>query len=195
MKTVQLFIVATLFFLAGAVLAQDAGKPNYSYLGTKKCRKCHFKQYKAWKKTKMANAFDLLKPGVRADRKKLAKLDPNKDYTTDAECLPCHTTGYGKKGGFVSMEKMPELAGVSCEMCHGAGSEYTKPEHMSNKNKNYKLAEVVKVGLGSPVVEETCISQCHNEKSPFYKLADPFDFKTRKEKGIHKHFPLKYKHD
>ncbi|MFQ5705984.1 MAG: cytochrome c family protein [bacterium] len=194
----KLLWIAVVIFcsVASAVLSQEKQEaPGFSFIGTKGCKKCHLKQYKSWKDTKMAQAYEILKPGERAEAKKKAGLDPAKDYTTDAKCLACHTTGFGKPGGFVSFEKTPQLVGVSCEMCHGAGSEYTKKEHMSLKNKNYKLAEVVKVGLVSPVTGETCTTLCHNEKSPFYKKDEPFDFKKRKEQGTHKHFPLKYKHE
>lgn len=172
---------------------KEAGT-GYAFVGTKGCKKCHLKQYKSWAETRMANAYDLLKPGQRAEARKKAGLDPTKDYTQDAECLPCHTTGYGKPGGFVSLETTPELVGVSCEMCHGAGGAYTQNQFMSLKNKEYKLAEVVKVGLNSPVTAETCTSLCHNEKSPFFSKAEPFDFEKRKEEGTHEHFPLKYTH-
>lgn len=195
MQKVLWFLTVLLFTITSVAFSQEASNHDFGYIGTKKCKKCHIKQYKGWTKTKMANAYDLLKPGVRADRKKLAGLDPEKDYTTDAECLPCHTTGYGKKGGFTSVEESPQLLGVSCEMCHGAGSEYIKTQYMSNKNKSYKRAEVVKVGLVSPVTGETCTSLCHNEKSPFFKLAEPFVFEKRKDQGTHDHFPLKYEHE
>jgi cytochrome c553 len=191
------WIVLVLSFLAfcGAVQSQEKkASTEYSFVGTKNCKKCHIKQFKSWKETKMAKAFEVLKPGERAEAKKKAGLDPAKDYTTDAECLACHTTGYGKPGGFVSLEKTPQLVGVSCETCHGAGGEYTKKQYMSFKNKNYKLAELVKVGLVSPVTAETCIS-CHNEKSPFYKKDEPFDFEKNKTKDTHENFPLKYKHE
>ncbi|MFQ5602433.1 MAG: cytochrome c family protein [bacterium] len=191
-KILFVFIIA----LTGTVQSQDKKEsPGYSYIGTKNCKKCHIKQYKSWKNTKMANAYEILKPGERAEAKQKAGLDPEKDYTTDAECLSCHTTGYGKPGGFVSLEDTPELVGVSCEMCHGPGSEYTKKQYMHLKNKEYKLSEVVKVGLVSPVTGETCTSLCHNEKSPFVDKDNPFDFQTRKEQGTHEHFPLKYKHE
>ncbi len=194
----RLFLVVLVLMIAfsGTVQVQEKEEiPVYSYVGTKGCRKCHIKQFKSWKETKMAKAYDILKPGERAEAKAKAGLDPQKDYTTDPECLPCHTTGYGKPGGFVSLEETPELVGVSCEMCHGAGSEYVKEQYMHLKNKNYKLAEVVKVGLIAPVTGDRCTEVCHNEKSPFFKKDEPFDFEKRKEEGTHQHFPLKYKHD
>lgn len=199
-KIYYVIIVSGAFLVFGHAQGQDtakkAAKPKeYSFVGTKGCKKCHLKQFRSWSKTKMASAYEILKPGERADAKKKAGLDPAKDYTKDTSCLPCHTTGYGKEGGFVSIEKTPQLAGVSCEMCHGAGGEYTKKQFMSLKNKNYKRADVLAVGLISPVTEKTCTSQCHNEKSPFYDKNNPFDFKTRKDQETHKHFPLKYKHD
>ena len=182
--------IVSMAFLFGDITAQD----EYSYIGTKKCKKCHIKQFKSWAKTNMANAYNILKPGERAEEKKTVGLDPDKDYTTDPECLACHTTGYEKAGGFVSEEKSPQRLGVSCEMCHGAGSEYTKDQHKSLKNKYYKLVDVIKVGLISPVTGETCTTLCHNEKSPFYDKNEPFDFEQRKTDGTHEHFPLKYEH-
>jgi len=46
--------------------------------------------------------------------------------------------------------------------------------NLSLKNKSNKLAELVKVGLISPVIGKTCTSLCHNEKSPFFKKDEPF---------------------
>ncbi len=61
------------------------------FVGAKKCKMCHMKQFKSWETTKMAQAFELLKPGVAAEAKTAAGVDPNKDYTGDDSCLPCHT--------------------------------------------------------------------------------------------------------
>jgi hypothetical protein len=194
----RLFLVVLVLIIAssGTVQAQEKEEsPAYSYVGTKGCKKCHIKQFKSWNATKMAKAYDILKPGERAEAKAKAGLDPQKDYTKDPECLPCHTTGYGEPGGFVSLEESPQLVGVSCEMCHGAGSEYVKEQYMHLKNKNYKLAEVVKVGLIAPVTGDRCTEVCHNEKSPFFNKDEPFDFAKRRVEGNHELFPLKYKHD
>jgi hypothetical protein len=170
-----------------------AGEGEHNYVGTKKCKMCHLKEWKSWNETKMAQSFELLKPGQRADEKKAAGLDPDKDYTKDETCLPCHTTGYGKPGGFVNIETTPNLAGVGCETCHGAGGTYVKNQYMSLKNKEYVKAEVVAVGMVSEITEEQCAS-CHNTDSPFVGDDYVFDFEENKVKGTHEKFPLKYKH-
>lgn len=170
--------------------AKGADVPGY--VGAKKCKTCHLKQYNTWATTKMATAFELLKPGVRPDAKKKAKQDPNKDYTHDANCLSCHTTGYGKPGGFRSIEETPELAGVQCEVCHGPHSNVLKV--MTIRNKEYKRSEVLQAGLQIPN-ESTCRELCHNSKSPFVPSNYNFDYATRKQQGTHEHIPLKFQHN
>ena len=173
-----------------AGLVCQAAEGELAYAGTKKCRACHLKEFTSWSETKMAKSFELLKPGVAADAKTKAKLDPKKDYTADPNCLGCHTTAYGKAGGYVDMATTPDLAGVGCEMCHGPGGTYLEKEHMSLSNKEYKKVDLVKVGLVGEITKDQC-ANCHNSKSPFFK---EFKFEERKTKGTHEKFPLKYKH-
>jgi len=176
--------------MAPAALSSSAGAGEHEFIGSKKCKTCHMKQYKSWEKTTMSQAFELLKPGVRAEAKQAADLDPEKDYTSDADCLRCHVTGLGEAGGFVDAATSPTLAGVGCETCHGAGSTYTKKEHMSLKNKKYKKADIVAAGMVDQVGEQLCVG-CHNSDSPFF---EGFDFEKQKDEGTHEHFPLKYEH-
>ncbi len=184
---------AVLAVVALAAVAATAQAAEHAYVGIKGCKKCHIKQYKSWAETKMANAFELLKPGVQADEKKAADLDPDMDYTQDETCLACHTTGYGETGGFVDFESTPELAGVGCETCHGAGSTYTQNEYMSLKNKEYSRAEVVAAGMVEQIGMDQC-SVCHNTDSPFVGDDYVFDFAAKKDEGTHESFPLKYEH-
>jgi hypothetical protein len=162
------------------------------YLGVKKCKACHIKQYKSWMKTSMATSFENLKAGIKAEEKKKAGLDADKDYTADADCLRCHTTGYGKPGGFKSIAETPNLANVQCEECHGPGGDFRKVM----KNKMFKLADATAAGLILPDEKNNNCMDCHGSDSPFNEKVDPkykFDIKERL-KNTHEHFPLKYEH-
>ncbi|HVS66558.1 MAG TPA: cytochrome c family protein [Thermoanaerobaculia bacterium] len=186
-------VAAACFALLLLPSALSAAKGEHEFVGSTGCKKCHLKEWKSWAETKMANAFENLKPGVAADAKKKAGLDPSKDYTLDQTCVACHTTGYGKAGGFVSVEKTPDLVGVGCEMCHGPGGTYIKDGYMTMDNKEYKKADLVAVGMVDVVKKEQCLS-CHNAESPFVEEGFVFDFEANKDKGTHEKIPLKYKH-
>ncbi len=190
LKKTLAVLFALMLFIAFSSLAFAA---DTKYIGAKKCKACHMKQYKAWKKTKTSTSYENLKPGVKAEAKKKAGLDPDKDYTTDKECLRCHTTGYGKPSGFKSLEETPKLINVQCEACHGPGSKYRK---IMKKNKKFKRDEVKAVGwILISEDEESCLV-CHGGDSPFNEKVDPkykWNFKERIEKS-HKHFKLKYEH-
>jgi len=190
-----LAVAAVLAFAVGHGFADDA-KPTY--VGSSKCMKCHSKQVTSWKKTALAKSMETLKPVTEADNKALfdarkkANLDPAKDYTTDAKCLACHTTGYGKDGGYPEKitddnKKVAEMMGsVSCEACHGPGSvylEYKNAKRKENKDYAFTKEELAKVGLAMPT--EAICNTCHNKDAPS-QPAEPFKFEEVKTK-IHEH--------
>jgi hypothetical protein len=86
-----------------------AGTSDATYVENKKCKACHIKKFKAQAETPHAMSFDNLK-------------DAGEE--TNPECLPCHTTGYGKSGGFVDVASTKDLAGTTCQACHGPGSAH-----------------------------------------------------------------------
>ncbi len=147
MRQVVIFLLvaftASLLYLPKYNVAGEAGKEEQlEFVGAKRCKMCHNRKstgkfYDNWEEKKHSEAFDLLK----GDEKK------------NAECLKCHTTGYGKPGGFVSMEAPPDMANVQCEMCHGPGEKHIK----SRKNKVIPHA-------WEPT-KETCV-KCHNKSNP-----------------------------
>lgn len=182
---------------AAAVAVVPTVTSEYEYVGSSKCKKCHIKSHKSWKKTKMALSLELLKPGQASEAKRKFNLDPAKDYSTDEKCLACHTTGFGKPGGYAvpnpankkAVKKAKKLAGVGCESCHGPGSAYIKvfDEIMKSKRK-YKVEELHAVGLAK--IDASTCTTCHNDQGPTFDASKPFDFDAQKDEGLHDHETL-----
>lgn len=87
------------------------GGKSPTYIGSEACKKCHKEAYDIWKKTPHSHAYQTL---VDAKRPSLRQFD--------AECIVCHTTGFGYQTGFTNEEATPKLKNVGCESCHGPGS-------------------------------------------------------------------------
>jgi len=125
------------------------------FIGSQACADCHSKEFESYSKSaKKAHSFQSIQ--IMA-----AKLSP----AELGECYACHTTGYGKPGGFVSMEKTPHLANAGCEVCHGPGEEHAK-----NGDK-----ALIKTTLSV----EQC-QTCHNEQR-----VKSFGFKPMLYGGAH----------
>lgn len=86
-----------------------------TYVGTEKCKKCHETAYVVWEGSKHAHAHKTL---VDAKQPSLRQHD--------AECIVCHTVGFGYESGFRTEKDTPHLKNVGCESCHGPGSEHVK---------------------------------------------------------------------
>jgi len=187
---------------AAALVAVRADENERSYVGSKKCKKCHVKQYKSWEKTKMGDALASLTPGVDKEIKEQFKLDVSKDYSKDEGCLRCHTTGFGKKGGYEipnpddkkSVRRAKKLKNAGCESCHGPGSEYVKVfEEIFKSKRMYSVEELYAAGLNK--MDESVCLVCHNEQSATAVPGAVFDFEKRKKEGTHEHIPLKQRKD
>lgn len=207
---VRISIVA---IVIGSILAvvignrpmQGTGKSldgGAKYVGIDACKKCHLKQYMSWKKTTMARTFDILKPGKATEAKEKAGLDPKKDFTKDAACLPCHTTGYGLPGGYriplagdAAAAKIAKAnEGVTCEGCHGRGSKYVALHtDVAARKRKYSVEEFYAAGMTR--IDAAACTPCHNPKNPMAAPDFSFDYEQNKDKGSHENYPLKYRTD
>ncbi len=187
---------ATMFRNASIVIASKGAV----YVGISNCKKCHLKLYKSWKKTKTAKSFDTLKPGVNAEIKTKLKFDPQKDYTKDASCLECHTTGFGLPGGYKIPEpgdskaakRAKENSGITCEGCHGPGSKYI-PVFKNTMLKKQKYTQKKVCDLGMFKISAKVCTTCHNLSNPTNGADYHFNFAEYKAKDTHAHFPLRYR--
>ncbi len=87
-----------------------------TYVGSKACQPCHPNEYKSFmayaKKSRSFRSIERMKKGLTKEEIE--------------QCYSCHTTGYGRPGGFVSPEETPHLKNAGCEVCHGPGSLHVK---------------------------------------------------------------------
>ncbi|MHC4111332.1 MAG: multiheme c-type cytochrome [Planctomycetota bacterium] len=173
-----------------------------TYIGVKKCKSCHFKQWNSWRKTEMATAFESLKPGVKSEEKTKLKFDPNKDYTKDAKCLGCHTSGFGIPGGYIvpadgdakAKKQAADNAGVTCEGCHGPGSKANEiQEDIKDNKRPYKFEELRAVGFQKAEVR-SC-TPCHNASDPGKETGYHFPYEEKRKEGQHENIKLKYRQD
>lgn len=200
-------VVIVVFLIASTVKQSSAEdlkpvKPakDSEYVGVTACKKCHIKEYTSWKKTKMAKTFNVLKPDMGTETKTKFNLDPKKDYTKDVTCLPCHTTGYGYKGGYKipkegdlkSAKIAKENEGTTCEGCHGPGGKYIElHKEVATKKRKYTSKEFQAAGMYK-MSEGVCIT-CHNPDNPTAPEGFKFDYKKTKSTDTHEVFPLKYR--
>jgi hypothetical protein len=99
------------------------------YVGTEACKTCHQKQYENFTKySRMSRSF--------------VAVEKMKNKITQEElkgCYHCHTTGYGKKGGFISVEKTPHLKDTGCEVCHGPGKKHVETKNPLHIRRKFTL--------------------------------------------------------
>jgi len=100
--------------ILGCLLWPWSVQAENSYVGTAACKDCHEEQHENF--TKFAKK-------AHSDRS-VKVMASDLTEAEVAECYGCHSTGYGKPGGFVSYEKTPHLADAGCEVCHGPGKEH-----------------------------------------------------------------------
>lgn len=140
------FLVILTVFASTALLSQ-----THTYVGSGKCAMCHKtdaqgKQLPIWQASKHSqSAAALTSPGA-AEKAKAMKLE-----ASSPECLKCHVP---------LAEKAPEIKaeGVTCEVCHGPGSDYRKLSIMKDQALAVKNGLVV---YGSPeAIKKHCLT-CH----------------------------------
>jgi len=154
-RIVPVIIISFCFLFTSIVSAQE-------YVGADKCKMCHQteksgKQYPLWKERKHSTSFQAL------SMEQAKEFSPDMPAVENPKCLTCHTP---------LADKAPELKeeGVTCEVCHGPGSDYKKLSIMKDH------AEAVKNGLTEYAsvddIKAKCLS-CHENAHNY-----TFDFET-----------------
>jgi NAD-dependent SIR2 family protein deacetylase len=133
--TVMVFLMNSVVFSQEAA-SQDNFTDGSTFVGVEKCKGCHAKEYNDFSGRKFDRVWKIL--NMRGEQ-------------NNPQCLKCHTTGYGKAGGFVSGEKTPGMTSKQCEACHGPGSK-----HVANPGDSTAMSNM-RIGNKS---KNICI-ECH----------------------------------
>ena len=161
MKKASLILLAAMAVLAVAALAQAP-----TYVGAGKCALCHKtekqgRQHVLWQESKHAQAFAALStPQAATNAQALGVAKP----TEDPKCLKCHAPLHDK-----SAELKTE--GVSCEVCHGPGSDYKALTVMKNREESAKKGLIL---FPTPdAIKAQCL-KCHeNAPRPGPSISKP----------------------
>ncbi len=148
--------------------------PGPKYAGVGACAACHNsammnRQASSWKLTGHARAWAVLATpaALEIGRKKGLSAPPQ----ASAECLRCHSTGFGAGEGRF-LEGFTVADGVQCEACHGPGSEYM-PEAVMRDRLAAKKAGLLEA------TAERC-KDCHKDS-----CGKPFDVEAGMRRIAH----------
>jgi len=158
-KLISRLAVCVLFFallLSGFYEVCRASDQNdVTYVGTESCKECHEVEYENFKAfARKATSYESIK-----------KMQKGLTAEEIKGCYGCHTTGFGQPGGFISIEKTPDLKDAGCEVCHGPGSKHIESEDPEDIIANIEV--------------ESC-KTCHNSS----RVA-AFNFKPMLHGGAH----------
>lgn len=129
LMTWSLLAVLLVVFSARFAAARAETPESRGYAGSLACAPCHKAEYdKFMASARKSNSFE----SVMRMKKGLSNEEIK-------ECYACHTTGYGKPGGFVSAEQTPELKNAGCEVCHGPGKLHVETQDPSDIQRKVSI--------------------------------------------------------
>ncbi len=195
-QTIRFMAVSALAFSVACVMGLSQAQAA-DYVGPSQCKICHNKkdtgaQYDKWKESKHSSAFEALKSPKALEIAKEKGLE--KPPSESPQCVKCHVTAFDMAAKEVSADAVPAKIkledSVSCEECHGPGSDHIAAgkKVMFQKDTSIDMA-----ATQQKVTAEKC-TQCHNEESPTwnpeqYTLDDGskvgFDFDQAYKKIAH----------
>jgi hypothetical protein len=165
--------IAPIFAAAASVLILSLAGQNFIYIGAAKCAVCHKtekqgQQYPIWQAS--LHSKSAAAPGS-AEGAKIAQGAGVQNPADNPQCLKCHAPLF---------EKAPELKaeGVTCEVCHGPGSEYKKLNVMKDRALSKQNGLIV---YETPdAIKRQCLT-CHENAH-----GKSFDFAAAVDKIKHK---------
>ena len=131
MVCIFLSVLFSLLILPPTLSFSGSTDQTRTYVGSDACKTCHEKEFNSFmkyaKKSKSYESIERVKKGLTQEEIK--------------GCYFCHTTGYGKPSGFISIEKTPHLKNAGCEVCHGPGGLHIKTRDPSDIKRRMTMED------------------------------------------------------
>ncbi len=136
-----------------------ARTPSPRYVGSRACITCHQNQHVAWLQSRHAHSYWRLGADWALF---LGRMRPHyqdlEDPMNDKRCILCHVTGAQDDDALYAATFRPG-EGVSCESCHGPGSDYAEAGIMADREAF--------LANGGRVPDETTCRSCHRNSERF----------------------------
>jgi hypothetical protein len=169
-----LLLLAALACTAPAALGAPA-----KFLGPNKCTSCHdHEKQAAWaaKDTHPKALQQLEDKNAAKYAKAIGLADP---YDLKGSCVGCHATVFNGDAN----------AGVSCETCHGAGSDYVEPHQQKGNHERSLTQGLIDTRGNLQVWAKMCVD-CHIMRdakliASGHKSGAEFDVGTGSQKIVH----------
>ncbi len=134
-------LLLVVFFILSISCFGWANVKAPTYVGSLACKDCHPIEYENFisyaKKSHSFGSIERLQKGLNQQEIE--------------QCYCCHTTGYGKPGGFVSLETTPHLKNAGCEVCHGPASEHIVKEDAASIKRELTKEDCVECHISERV--------------------------------------------
>jgi len=149
-------------FLRRTVRGEKTLEPRY--VGSKVCMECHTgsdhgQQDVLWMRSRHAHAYWRLGSDWALF---LARLRPHyrdiDEPMNDERCILCHAAGSQDPDALFDSSFRPQ-EGVTCEACHGPGSDYANVDAMTDRKAF--------VAAGGRIPDETTCRSCHRNSENF----------------------------
>lgn len=152
---------------ANEAISTGVALDSTNVLGPDACTKCHGPELQAWRQTPHFATFDALHRQPAA--KEIAQKLGIRSIKRNDLCIGCHYTPQGPAG-----DAKP-IAGVSCEMCHGASREWIAIHNdygglektrqtESDEHRMERVENSIRLGMRNPaniyLIARGCF-QCH----------------------------------
>jgi mono/diheme cytochrome c family protein len=115
---VKVLGLLAVLMVAGSIDVATKAEAAPFYVGPKKCQECHTAEAKVWEGTKHFESYKTVHKADKADA--IVEAIGEKRMKRSDTCMICHYSVEQKDAG----GKPKDVAGPSCESCHGAASDW-----------------------------------------------------------------------